>query len=365
MNGECGMKLTARDLISALGRAMHRYFIWLIIASYGVAAGWPGFGLWLRSLDAGSIFGPHSGVHIYLLPAMLASLLFHAGLGVRLDELRGLLRRSRVMLGGLFANFAAPLAFILAVSFIMKLWYNPREAQQLLTGLALVAAMPVAGASTAFAQNANGNLALSLGLVLFTTAVSPLTTPLTLHAVGFMTTGDYSEDLHELASGDAVSFLGTWVILPSLLGIAINPLLGEHRITRLTPYLKLMNCVVLLLLNYSNAALTLPRVTHHPDPDFLFAIFVIVTALCAAGFAAGFLLARIARTDRYDMASLMFGLGMNNNGTGLVLASMELAAHPMVMLPVIFYNLVQYLLASLVDFVMFREVFSGPQNTRP
>ena len=47
------------------------------------------------------------------------------------------------MLGGLLANFAAPLAFILAVSFIMKLWYNPREAQQLLTGLALVAAMPI------------------------------------------------------------------------------------------------------------------------------------------------------------------------------------------------------------------------------
>ena len=115
--------------------------------------------------------------------------------------------------------------------------------------------------------------------------------------------------------------------------IAANPLIGEHRITRLTPYLKLMNCVVLLLLNYSNAALTLPRATHHPDPDFLFAIFVIVTALCAAGFAVGFLLARIARTDRHEMASLMFGLGMNNNGTGLVLASMELADHPMVMLP--------------------------------
>ncbi len=174
-----------------------------------------------------------------------------------------------------------------------------------------------------------------------------------------MTTGGYSEDLHELASGDAASFLGTWVILPSLLGIAANPLIGEHRITRLTPYLKLMNCVVLLLLNYSNAALTLPRATHHPDPDFLFAIFVIVTALCAAGFAAGFLLARIARTDRHEMASLMFGLGMNNNGTGLVLASMELADHPMVMLPVIFYSLVQYLLASSVDFVMFREAFGG------
>jgi BASS family bile acid:Na+ symporter len=45
----------------------------------------------------------------------------------------------------------------------------------------------------------------------------------------------------------------------------------------------------------------------------------------------------------------MFGLGMNNNGAGLVLASLELADDPGVMLPVIFYNLIQHLVASLVD----------------
>jgi predicted Na+-dependent transporter len=42
----------------------------------------------------------------------------------------------------------------------------------------------------------------------------------------------------------------------------------------------------------------------------------------------------------------MFGLGMNNNGTGLVLASATLADHPLVMLPIIFYNLVQHLMAA-------------------
>ena len=49
----------------------------------------------------------------------------------------------------------------------------------------------------------------------------------------------------------------------------------------------------------------------------------------------------------------MFGLGMNNNGTGLVLASMALADHPGVLLPIIFYNLVQHLIAGLVDHWMF------------
>ena len=48
----------------------------------------------------------------------------------------------------------------------------------------------------------------------------------------------------------------------------------------------------------------------------------------------------------------MFGLGMNNNGTGLVLASMALADHPQVLLPIIFYNLVQHLVAGMVDYLL-------------
>jgi bile acid:Na+ symporter, BASS family len=122
------------------------------------------------------------------------------------------------LLGGVSGNLMIPVAFIVAVSFLMHIWHDPEEVQQILVGLALVASMPIAGASTAWSQNANGSLALSLGLVLSTTALSPLLTPFVLHMAGFVTTGDYSEDLHELASGEAASFLGIWVILPTLLG---------------------------------------------------------------------------------------------------------------------------------------------------
>jgi BASS family bile acid:Na+ symporter len=66
-------------------------------------------------------------------------------------------------------------------------------------------------------------------------------------------------------------------------------------------------------------------------------------------FAAGYGLARALDATRADTASMMFGLGMNNNGTALVLASTALAEHPQVMLPVILYNLVQHFAASIVD----------------
>ncbi|MEK4031745.1 bile acid:sodium symporter [Methylocystis sp. IM3] len=209
--------------------------------------------------------------------------------------------------------------------------------------------MSIAGASTAWAQNANGNIVLSLGLVLLTTLLSPLTTPLILHSVGFLTTGDYSEDLHELAAGEAATFLGAWVILPSFCGLAAGQVMGAARIDRVTPYVKLANFAVLVLLNYSNATLVLPKVVSLPDADFLAAVLVIVSVLCVAGFGSGLLLSRALKTTPDETASLMFALGMNNNGTGLVLASLALANHPQVMLPIIIYNLVQHLFASIVD----------------
>ncbi|PTQ83121.1 sodium/bile acid cotransporter family protein DUF4137 [Nitrosospira multiformis] len=188
----------------------------------------------------------------------------------------------------------------------MKLWHNPEEVQLILVGLVFVAAMPIAGSSTAWTQNANGNLALSLGLVLLTMFLSPLLSPLVLHAVGFMATGDYSEDLHELASNGVGTFLGTWVILPSLLGILTNRFIGERRIEMMKPYVKLINYCVLVLLNYPNASLTLPAVVAEPDIGFLALILVITIALCLVAFLGipvGRILGSERDESRYCLAS--------------------------------------------------------------
>jgi BASS family bile acid:Na+ symporter len=96
-----------------------------------------------------------------------------------------------------------------------------------------------------------------------------------------MATGDYSEDLHELASNGVGTFLGTWAILPSLLGILTNWFIGERRIEMMKPYVKLINYCVLVLLNYSNASLTLPTVVAQPEIDFLALITDISDHRCA------------------------------------------------------------------------------------
>lgn len=341
--------------LAAILEYVNRYFFWVIVASYFAAAEFPALGLWIRRTDLGQIRLFHDTLHVSLPLLMLAFLLFNAGLGVKTSELKHLLRRPWPLVGGQVANLLAPLAYIVGLSFLMKGWHNADEVQQILVGLALVASMPIAGSSTAWAQNANGNLALSLGLVLLTTMLSPLLTPGVLRAVGFVTTGDYSEDLRDLASGGIGTFLGVWVILPSVLGMATHALLGAKRVAVIKPTLKAANYVVLALLNYANASLSLPGVRSSPDLDFLSVMVAIAIGLCCFAFASGYLVARLVRADHDSLISLMFGLGMNNNGTGLVLASIALADHPGVMLPIIFYNLVQHLVASGVLSLFFSD----------
>jgi BASS family bile acid:Na+ symporter len=144
-------------------------------------------------------------------------------------------------------------------------------------------------------------------------------------------------------------------VLPSLLGIVTHLIISDGWQTRLLPYMKFINCIVLLLLNYSNAAVSLPQAVAARDYDFLAVTLGITAGLCAALFTTAYILSRIIKLNLEDRISLMFGLGMNNNGTGLVLASIALSSYPNIMVPIIFYNLVQHIAAGTLREIMNRK----------
>jgi bile acid:Na+ symporter, BASS family len=344
-----------KSVLAAPSRFIHEHFLWFLIGSYVIAAVFPGLGLRLRGVSLGEITLFQEKTRITLPMLMLALLLCNAGLGVQLRRLRNLFISPLPLAGGLLANAFFPIGFVFVVSQTMRFWHNPDEVQNILVGLALVAAMPIAGSSTAWSQNADGDMALSLGLLLISTFLSPWTTPIALHAAGFMTTGDYAEDLHALATDCTGAFLAICVLLPSLLGIALHKVVGERRVASAGPLLKLVNSGNLLLLNYTNACVCLPQTVADPDWDFLAVVLGIVSALCVLAFVSGLAISRFLKADLAQQVSLVFALGMNNNGAGLVLASMTLAGHPRVLLPIIFYNLVQHLVAGGMDLLLFRR----------
>ena len=62
------------------------------------------------------------------------------------------------------------------------------------------------------------------------------------------------------------------------------------------PYLKLANSAILLILNYSNAAVSLPQAISDRDWDFLAATLGITLLLCVVAFLAGWPRSSATRT---------------------------------------------------------------------
>jgi hypothetical protein len=61
----------------------------------------------------------------------------------------------------------------------------------------------------------------------------------------------------------------------------------------------------------------------------------------------------------------MFGVGMNNNGTGLVFDAQALADHRPVLLPIILYNLEQQLVAGIATTLLLRSTKKMPTKASP
>ena len=335
--------------ITSVSDWLHHHFLWFLVGAYALASFAPAAGLNIRALSLGHVTG-FAGVSSVTVPSMLlAILLLNAGLGFRADRLGKIVRSPGVLIGGLAANLFVPVLFILAMSLTLRFWHNHAEVQSILVGLALIASMPVAGSSTAWAQNANGDMVLSLGLVVLSTCLSPITTPAILRVVGWAASGEYAASFSALASQKTSMFLLAFVMTPSLLGILLRTRCSDSFLARIKPGMKLTNMLIVLVLCYSNAAVALPQTVAEPDWDFLACMLGVVLVMCVLGFGAGWGVARAFRADKAREASLVFGLGMTNNGTGLVIAASALAHLPATVLPVIFFNLVQHIVAAIAD----------------
>jgi BASS family bile acid:Na+ symporter len=199
-------------------------------------------------------------------------------------------------------------------------------------------------------------MTLSLGMVLLSTLLSPITTPITLHSISNLFSGEYSNGIQQLALNGTLTFLLICVVIPSVGGIFIGSWFSQEVRQSIKPMLRTINSIVLLLLCYTNASSCLPQVFAAPDWDFLIMTLIIVTFVSSAGFAVGALIAKLLNTNNSDRASLMFGLGMNNNGTGLVMASASFTGTPMILLPILCYNLVQHFVAGFACRILHKQV---------
>ena len=331
---------------------IHRNILLLVIFAYIFAALTPEPGSWIKNYSFGSLILLNQSINFSLPAIMLAILLFNAGISIKLHDLRNLSEYRKPLVVGVIGNAVIPLIFLILLSLITRYMNDQESSHDILVGVAVVASMPIAGSSTAWSKTSGGNLALSLGLVLLTTVLSPIFTPITLHSVGYQIYGAYSDELHNLAGSTVILFLITWVIIPSVLGVLIRLITKQSIYLIIDPYLNLINIGMLLLIIYSNASVYLPELISNPDIKLILLALISIATLCFSMFFAGFQISRIFSLPRSETASLTFGLGMNNNGCSLVLASTGLHNHPRVMLPIILYILLQHISAAYTDRVI-------------
>jgi BASS family bile acid:Na+ symporter len=325
---------------------LHRRVLFLVVLSYAIAGAAPSLGLWVKDARLIDVSLGFTRARATIPALLLAFLLFSAGLRVPGERLRAMLKSPELILSGLAANLAVPILYVMALCWLLGRWHNPEEMSTIVIGMALVASMPVAGSSTSWAQEAGGDMALSLGMVLASTLLSPLSTPAVLRLLGGLTPSSAATELRSVADGGTGTFLMACVLVPSLLGIACRQIYPRRLLERLDQPLRTLSTLTLLILCYANASACLPHVFRSPDWDFLGMVLVAVLGMCVVTFSGGYALGRLLRADQPQRAALMYGMGMNNNGTGLVLASIALGTRPIVLVPIIVYNLGQHLVAG-------------------
>lgn len=344
--------------LRSAGDALHRQLLWIMLAGYALAATVPGPGEALRGLSLGRV----GGAELPLQAGLLALVVFSAGLTARSELLPALLRRPGPLLLGVAINALLPTLLLATASVGAEGWHSPREAQSLLVGLALIGAMPVAAGATVYSQGSAGNATLTLGLVVGSTLLSPLTIPLGLHLGGFLTTGDYAADLHEAAHAAGSLFAVLTVVLPCALGLltgrVIDRLGGELKAA--LPSIRLVNLAVVVTLSYTNACGALGPVVQRPDPDFLLLVAVAAAAMCGLSFLTGWVVAGRLRMGRADAIALTYASGMNNSSASAVLAATRIPDHPAVLLPILAYSMLQKLLAGSVGRLLPTEPDTGP-----
>lgn len=335
--------------LTLLAGALQRNLLWIMVGAYVLAAVLPGPGEAVRSVTLGRI----GATALPLQAGLLAVVVFNAGLTARAERLPALLRRPGPLALGVAINALLPSVLLAVASVGAEGWHSPREAQSLLAGLALIGAMPVAAGATVFSQGDEGSATLSLGLVLGSTLLSPLTIPLGLHLGGFLTTGGYAADLHAAAKTAGSLFAVLVVVLPCLLGLLTGRLAAALRGGRsgrgsTPPLIRLVNLAVVVTLSYTNACGALRQVIRRPDPDFLLLVVAAAALMCSVSFLCGWVIAGRLRCDRGEAVALTYASGMNNSSASAVLAATRIPDHPAVLLPILAYSLLQKILAGSV-----------------
>ncbi|WP_235277520.1 hypothetical protein [Methylacidiphilum kamchatkense] len=238
---------------------------------------------------------------------------------------------------GLCAAIIFPPFFLFIFKFFSIPFSQYELIESIFLGLAIVSAMPVAGFSTVWSQYAGGNVIFSLQLVLFTTFLSPLFSPWVLQWMEKMISGSYALDLHAVIAKRIGIFLLLFVIFPTVSGSLCRCVLKDLKLTSV----HYIENTFLLLLCYANSTASLPKIFQQANFLFLLTVLCFSFIYCFSRFYVGNIIGWLFHYQEDVRKSLVFGTGMSNTGSALVLANLALSNHPRAIFVILLYDVIQ------------------------
>ncbi len=341
-----------------VARFVKRHFLWLLLGCYTLALFWPGPGLVMRQTEWSP--GRMPDVQLSLPLLLLALMLFCAAVLTDLAQIRAIWRQPILLCLALGAVWLGPALLVVAAGYVIPWIVDGPATTGLLVGLALVAAMPVANSSVGWSQNADGNLALGLALIVLSISLSPLVTPTLLSVMGMSLSPEEQNYCEALVNRFSGLFFIVWVVLPTSAGFACRYFAGPERISRMSCWLTLASAAALLALNYINSALALPEV-YDSSPSLLAITACLAGALSVVGLVLAWIISLALRLPADTQAALSFGLSMKHTGLALILAGTVLAAEPLAILMIVLATFLQHLLAGVVHWFFERRSEPSPR----
>lgn len=317
-----------------------------LLAAYALAILWPAPGVSLREMQ---FWQGKWGLNVSFSHLLLALLMFCGGLAATSHCQYPFRKRSRRLVLATFVSWWMPLVSVMSLVLVMRLFFAdalPAAYPQLVTGLLVLAAMPAASSSIGWTHLIGGNLNLALGLVILSTLTVPLCAPLVFQLGGVAVAGSFIVGTMWLAS---------WIVVPAASGFFVARVRASKKRNRRNSApgrgaTKWCALTVIVLLNYINASVVLPRFVEGEagagGPVVLLAL-ALIGALCLLNQLQSRLLFHWLPIAIADQAAIRLGITMKNTGAGLVFAGASLSNQPLALLPILILTIMQHLAAGL------------------
>lgn len=334
-----------KNLFEKGSRFLQKRFFFLMFGAYILGAFLPTVGVTVMHFSIGTV--TLAGNSAPVSPAMILLGILLVNATITIGNFRAILFSSpKLLLAGMCANLFLPIVVLVPASFLLTCLGHDETLQYVLISLALISAVPVTGISTAYTLNADGDMPLSLGILLASTFLCPWLMPVSLHLIDFTAYGDYGCVMEKFKGGSTMLALLLAVVFPTIIGLTLRPLIGGMKVDAAKPLLKTFNSLTILLLAYICTSAALPRVVAAPEWGFLSWALLLIFILCLFDFLAGWWIAIFLGATRPKAFSMMFGVGMNNAVAALVLATPIFQDKPNYLIPLIFYGMLQQAVAS-------------------